>query len=463
MEKLAQSCRAICFLSFLGSLLISGCGTGDQLSPEDSGVLSQNGLVEVESEAELRRMQEHVRSLYDQRDVHHSFSLLSGDIVDCVDKYRQPGMRRPGMEDHVILQPPPPMARPANLQEDAADNTTPVTAQQEIFLKGDRDESGAVRSCPNGTVPIRRIATAELMRFKNLGDFHRKYPGSLQGAPTGVGAPALGPPGTANIPPALGPNALHQYAHAAQYNLTNYGAHSRFNLWKPYVQVSSEFSLSQLWVTRGSGSSLETLEVGWQVFSGKYGDSNARLFIYSTSDGYSGNNYASGCYNLDCGRFVQTSSSVVIGGKFANYSVTGGAQHEFEAAFLRTGSPAAWWLYIAGQPVGYYPLNLFDFNGILNQASTIDFGGEIIDDRTKHAAHTTTDMGSGAYPSAGYGFAAYQSTLWYFNTPTTALHATGITPMRDNAFCYDISPIFYDANWGAYFYFGGPGYNINCQ
>ena len=46
-----------------------------------------------------------------------------------------------------------------------------------------------------------------------------------------------------------------------------YGTEVVINLWKPYVQVPDEFSLAQTWIVSGSGSSLNTIEAGWQVCS----------------------------------------------------------------------------------------------------------------------------------------------------------------------------------------------------
>jgi hypothetical protein len=52
----------------------------------------------------------------------------------------------------------------------------------------------------------------------------------------------------------------------------------------------------------GNGSTLQTAEVGWQVYPQKYGNSYPTLFIYWTADGYN----RTGCYNLDCSAFIQT-------------------------------------------------------------------------------------------------------------------------------------------------------------
>jgi len=45
-----------------------------------------------------------------------------------------------------------------------------------------------------------------------------------------------------------------------------YGTEVAINLWKPYVQIPKEFSLAQTLVVSGNGSSLNTIEAGWQVW-----------------------------------------------------------------------------------------------------------------------------------------------------------------------------------------------------
>jgi hypothetical protein len=95
--------------------------------------------------------------------------------------------------------------------------------------------------------------------------------------------------------------------------VTNGGSSARFSVWKPFVEPT-DFSLSQLWVSGGSGTANQTAEAGWQVYPQKYTDANSRLFIYFTTNGYTSRGNNLGCYNLDCIGFVQTDSSVLLGG-----------------------------------------------------------------------------------------------------------------------------------------------------
>ncbi|KAF2607555.1 hypothetical protein F2Q68_00043192 [Brassica cretica] len=98
------------------------------------------------------------------------------------------------------------------------------------------------------------------------------------------------------------------------------GAEAVINVWKPYVQMPREFSLAQMWLVAGPPSNLNTIEFGWQVYPGRYGDDNARFFIYWTADGY-----RSGCYNLDCPGFVPVNQAYVLGEPIGHVSTLGGS------------------------------------------------------------------------------------------------------------------------------------------
>jgi hypothetical protein len=317
--------------------------------------------------------------------------------------------------------------------------------------------AGSAPICPRGSVPVRRLTIEELQRFRNLDDFHKKVPSHLAGS--GAPSPAERGAASSEEPPRDGPTSEHQYAHAEQ-RVRNWGAESHLNLWSPYVERSNEFSLSQMWVVRGSrsDSSLETVEAGWQVYRDKYGDSRARLFIYFTPDNYG----SGGCYNLDCGKFVQTNNSIVIGGPWSQYSAIGGSQYSVKLLLLKDGTNGHWWLKHGDVYVGYWPRTLFDSAGLRDEGAEVDFGGEIID-RQVNSVHTRTDMGSGRFPSGGFGYAAYQRALRYVDM-TRTYRTPSLTAYRSDAYCYDISlRTSSSSTWNPYFYFGGAGYSSNCE
>lgn len=396
-------------------------------------------------------MQQFLRDRIDPKAIRGSLKTVDNRNVNCVDIDKQPAMKRPDMLGHKV------QLAPASVQQNLASSggstmPRPLDASATTLL----NPNGTWAQCPPMPVPIVEITMDELLRFRNLAQYFKKVPDHISN--TGV---------TAEPPSHQGPTSTHQYAWVTR-NVTNWGAASTINIWAPYTELNSEFSLSQIWVTRGSGTGLQSLEVGVQKYHDLYSDDAAHLFIYSTQDSYQ----TTGCYNNTCGDFVQVSSSWIPGQALTS-SLHGGAQHEESVYWMKDYDNGSWWLHAGDEWVGYYPRELYNAAGVQNHAATISFGGEIIDNRNLNL-HTSTDMGSGVFPSLGYadadyGYVAYQRSLGYVwqvsNGYFYFANATGLTTSRTDALCYDISYQGSDPNapdWGPYFFFGGAGYSSNC-
>ena len=280
---------------------------------------------------------------------------------------------------------------------------------------------------------MRRITLEELSRFESLDHFFRK-----------------GPAGNGRHPRLSAPQAVaatHKYAHAYQV-VNNLGGHNFLNVWAPPIAANQIFSLSQHWYAGGSGAKLQTVEVGWQVYPQKYGNSKPALFIYWTADGYS----HTGCYNLDCHAFVQTNPNWTFGGALGPVSSTGGTQYELEVAFyLYKGN---WWLYLKGtrasQAVGYYPASIFGGGQLASNALDIDYGGETV------GTTSWPPMGSSALASAGWQRAAFQRDIYFYPTGGGA-QAAQLTASQPSPKCYTIALFSAAPPWNKYFFFGGPG------
>jgi hypothetical protein len=394
----------------------------------------------IANDQERRKMETYLAEHVRKEDIVRSLKLPSGEMVDCVDIYKQPAMRRPGMEKHEL------QLRPSGDPEDRRDgDQVEALGEEDPALKNKKGDPqllkqeymAAKEQCPEKSVPMRRLTMDILKNFKTLEEFRRKNPPHLVDGPTN----------------------LHQYAHAYR-NGDNWGAQSILNVWGPYTERADEFSLSQIWVVRGSGDNRETVEAGWQKYRDLYGDYRPRLFIYFTPDNYGDG----GCYNLTCDAFVQVNNSIYIGGGFTNIS-----QHphpstawEFKLRWQKDGTTGHWWLKYGDTWVGYYPRSLFDSNGLSDKAAKVDFGGEIID-RQPGGRHTKTDMGSGHFPSDGFGYAAYQRQIRYITTNNVWGTYPSLSESRSDSDCYDISVSSSTGSWERYFYFGGPGYNNHCQ
>lgn len=383
----------------------------------------------ISNAEERARMQRYVAELQSSKTVIKSFRGLSGETIDCVDVFNQPALKRKGMEGHAVE------FAPKTQLPEARDET--LKGQEKLRVP-DQLYSLTGETCADKSVPMARLTMETLKNFRTLDEFFQKQFTDIEKPGGGSGS------------------STHEYA-TVRRTVDNWGGESILNLWSPYNEQSNEFSLSQIWVVRGSEGNRETVEGGWQKYRDLYGDWRSHLFIYFTPDNYG----SGGCYNLSCNGFVQTNGSVYIGGGFTNYSSDGGTQYEFKLLWYKDGTEGHWWLRYGDTWVGYYPRTLFDDNGLRNKASRVSFGGEIVNRRTDNR-HTRTDMGSGHWPSEGFGSAAYQRAVRYVDTSNFYQRATGLSTSVTNDDCYDLSLSSSSGSWEEYFYFGGSGFNSGC-
>jgi len=378
--------------------------------------LSAQGLAGVVSSAQsFNQMRSYVLRLYQGVKVTHSYQA-DGSYFDCATVESQPGAQALGGK--VIAEAPSPATAGVEAETDAEHAASPLTL-------GLTDKFGNAVSCATGTIPMQRVSLDRLTKFATLDKFLAKRPdGSGGGGSTQV--------------------ASRQYAYGTQ-TVANHGGNSVLNLWNP----NANFSISQQWYSKGSGSGLQTLEGGWIKYPPKFGNSSV-TFIYFTPD-----NYTTGCYNLDCAGFVQTNSNWALGGAWSSYSTSGGAQKIFTLQWkLYQGN---WWLYLKGsgdiEAVGYYPGSVYKGGAMTTGAARALAGGEVAPNGT-----TWPPMGSGAFASSGYGYAAYQRNIFYINTSEASVWSS-LTPIETAHSCYTIAytPSSSGGSWGTYFYFGGPG------
>ncbi|KAJ8120882.1 hypothetical protein ONZ43_g2525 [Nemania bipapillata] len=72
---------------------------------------------------------------------------------------------------------------------------------------------------------------------------------------------------------------------------------------------------------------------------------------------------------------------------------------------------------------------------------------------------TTTDMGSGEFPNAGFGKSAYIHNIQYINSDNNYQDYNGQNQLvvSDTARYNLITSWSSGTSWGSYFYLGGPG------
>jgi Neprosin len=385
-------------------------------------------------------MRDHVLSLYEGVHSVHAFEDHNGSIFDCIPVQEQPSLRG--------KQPMSPVDLPGVPQRDAQKAEAPGKAAplHAPLRAGQPDRHGNERHCPEGHIPMRRVRLEEMARFADMRRFLQKSPDGGQFPPHSGGEAPRAHASASGQPAAAGAVA-HKYAHAFQ-SVANLGGHNYINVWQPAIGANQIFSLSQHWYAGGSGGGLQTAEVGWQVYPQKYGNNQPCLFIYWTADDYQ----TTGCYNLDCTAFVQTSSIWTLGGTLAPVSTLGGTQYELQVAFyLYQGN---WWLYLQGtqasNTVGYYPTSIYRGGALATAASSIDYGGETV------GSGTWPPMGSGQFAAGGFKQACYQRDIYYFPTGGGATYAS-LTPSQPSPSCYTINVQSYAAPWNETIFYGGPG------
>jgi hypothetical protein len=395
------------------------------------------GKLEVKDAPAFEEMRQHIMNLYQGVEVTHSF-VLDGDHFDCMPVDQQPGVRMHGLKS---IASPPPASALKELFKDSANSAATFAARPQLGAGRDMDEFGNSRVCEDKTIPMRRVTLEETSRFPTLKSYLEKSPAETGELPHSKKV----------VPPSA---VAHKYSYTYQY-VGNTGDTTTLNLWSPYVNtgLGEIFSLSQSW-TIAYSPVLQTAEVGWQNYPGYYGGENSRLFIYYTADGYN----HTGCYNLSCGAFVQTSGGWYFGGGWGSYSSYYGPQYEFTARYYWYAGN--WWLGLGTSPtnatwVGYYPGRLYG-TGAMSRGSSqlLEFGSESV------GSNPWPGEGSGLWASYGWSWAAYQREIFYW-VPGGAAYWNSLTAAQPSSNCYTIAGPSWSSSWGTYFYEGGPG-GYNC-
>ncbi|KAK8678741.1 hypothetical protein V6N13_144228 [Hibiscus sabdariffa] len=332
----------------------------------------------------------------------------NGDIIDCVDIYKQPALNHPFLGNHTIQMKP--SSYPSGMEAETL----------EVELLQDWQ-------CPQGTIPIVR---------------------SPQHRPRRITTPF-----SSSIQPDVNDgDGTHEYAQVALLDGNYFGASGRLNVWKP-ATYNGEFSLAQILVLENNAYGLNIVEAGWQVYPGT---NYTRLFISWTRDGYQ----KTGCYNLECPGFVQTSKKLSLGGKIEPVSQYAGPQFELSIYIHKDKKSGNWWLRIQEIDVGYWPGSIFTKS--FESAAKLYWSGEIVNSGSQ-GRHTSTQMGSGHFPSEGYQKASYIRNIRYVDE-SGAIHdaAPGnVAPLVSRPECYDLQ-MGNLKNYGIHFFYGGPGYSDKC-
>ncbi|KAI3868368.1 hypothetical protein MKX03_029867 [Papaver bracteatum] len=333
-----------------------------------------------------------------------------GEIIDCYDIYKQPSLNHPLLSNHTIQMTP--SSYPRQMK---SDNLGTLQLTQTWHKYG---------SCPERTIPIRRKG-----KSYDLASLRKHYD-VTDG---------------------------HEYAYV-RVNGNFLGAQAKINLWKPVTEILEEISVSQIWIAAGENNNKNTIEAGWEVDVDLYGDAHTRFFIFWTTDGYQD----TGCYNLMCEGFVHTSSDIALGCAFSEVSTFNGSLKDASFNIHKDQNTGNWWVQLQGIAVGYYPSSLF--TELSKMATRVSWGGEITNLESR-GQHTSTQMGSGHFPSeGGLKTSSYFNWIQVVDENNMTKDPENVEIIVTKPACYDlkIDNNHHDTN-GFAFYYGGPGYSDKCQ
>ncbi|KAL4192192.1 hypothetical protein AMTRI_Chr06g192740 [Amborella trichopoda] len=342
-------------------------------------------------------------------------------VGDCVDFYKQPAFDHPLLKNHSVQMKP---------------SSYPVGFTSEKKVQSSNLQSWNRKdTCPPGTIPICRMTRDAMFNVSSIKNLQKKHPFSKK----------------------LDVSMWDGHEHAVVYVKGGeyFGAKANLSVWNPHTQPN-EFSLSQIWVLSGPYEELNSVEAGWMAYPDVNGDNHTRIFTYWTGDGYK----HTGCYNHLCPGFIQTSRDIALGAKIVPISSYGGNQYHIIILIYKDPKTANWWMIYKDEPVGYWPSSLF--TSLARSANSIEWGGEVTDLQTD-GKHTTTQMGSGHWPSEGWKKAAFISNLQIVDGSNYLRRPEGLKTIAEKEECYSVQIGGQGGkNWGDFMYYGGPGSNPNC-
>ncbi|KAI6681540.1 hypothetical protein NL676_035421 [Syzygium grande] len=247
----------------------------------------------------------------------------------------------------------------------------------------------------------------------------------------------------------------HEYAIVSLTDGKYNGARATINLWNPTV-VDPDASFSQIWLAAGPDEDANTVEAGWMVNKGGSFTGQAEIFTYWTSDGYN----KRGCYNVKCIGFVQTDKIFLLGSAIQPVSTYDGQQHDIKVEIKKDMYTGSWVLCISDMEVGFWPQDLFTH--LRGPADAIDWGGET-GKKVPDGRPTSTQMGSGHFPSEGYGKASYFRNLKFLDDEFNERDPENLNTHVTRPECYDLvlneDPL---TTYGVNFFYGGPGISAQC-
>ncbi|KAF7027277.1 hypothetical protein CFC21_039331 [Triticum aestivum] len=310
---------------------------------------------------------------FDPKDIKMTIKSRNGEIIDCVDIYKQPSLNNPLLKDlkHQIMRD---IASAVAGQQDG--NTRATTVEQE-WHKG-------TRQCPMGSIPILRTNPSVNYLTGSL------FPSPLRAANISTWS------GAAN---AAGPR--YEFAVAIAANGPYSGAYVQLPVWKPARVHGSEYTATYLLLAGTKDTEFDptpgvlppdvTNQIAAGLFAYPEKDTNPRLNIFYTADG--GKTL---CYNLNCGGFVQTSRAIALGASIVNGASGVDDPVPYLLVSIEKSAAGPWHVLVNDTDLGYYPRAIFPWWMFPESVANL-MGGTVLN-TWPGGKHTDTVVGNGRRP-----------------------------------------------------------------
>ncbi|XP_017428932.1 uncharacterized protein LOC108337005 [Vigna angularis] len=402
------------------------------------GSLSRHKILEVERK--LKYLRRHSLKTIESED---------GDIIDCIDINKQPAFDHPALKDHKIQMTP----THNSAKED-------VTSGSRTSRNGKNSKSGKMMNeslsvtsqvwqksgkCPKGTIAVRRIRKRELLKAHSIEEYGRKKPSFSHHQHGQVNK---------NLDSFV---QLKNHSKAILFTVgyRYLGGKADLRVCNPFVEKDDEYSTTQVALLTGPHNDFECVQSGWAVNPSVYGDRQTRLFVYWTADG----SKKSGCFDLTCPGFIQTSNEIALGAAIYPISIPGDLPYVITIYIFKDPYTNNWWVqYGEKTNIGYWPPELFET--ILYNAQSVEWGGEVYSTTIGQTPHTATQMGNGQFASVLSFSSAITRMRIHDNSDVLKIPEL-VYDYSDEYNCYDVW-LMSDYIDDPQFYYGGPGRNPKC-
>ncbi|XP_062098507.1 protein neprosin-like [Humulus lupulus] len=358
-----------------------------------------------------------------------------GDIIDCIEVYKQPAFDHPALRNHTIQK------RREQMAPSFEGNKNDIIEGEDFHSKNMGMEVRQVWKrrgvrCPKGTIPVRRTMNQQPLSSRAIRKPHYYFHTNNNFSSVQL--------------------ANHSKAILLTVGYRYLGAKGDIKVFNPNVEKDDEYTTSQVSLNNGPYYDYESVESGWAVNPSVYGDRQTRFFVYWTSDG----SRTTGCFDLTCPGFVQTSNEIALGAAIYPLPLPNALPYQITVYIFKDPMTNNWWVeYGEKIKIGYWPGEIFE--ALRSNAESVEWGGEVYSTTVGHTPHTATGMGSGRFPDTMFGYSGIIKRIRIHDNSAALKFPEWVETFTDEFNCYDVLYVG-DYIVDPEFYYGGPGKNPMC-